>query len=97
MAAEHTKSTSTGVIFRFRCNRARAPQMRRRGYERPAFVAMQIMHVGSLQTKAYYAIFRFGQLELGRPIASSVLQPQHRYESFARIGHHDLQAGSSAT
>ena len=31
MAAENTKSTPTGVIFRFRCNRARAPQMRRRG------------------------------------------------------------------
>ena len=97
MAAEHTKSTPTGVIFRFRCNRARASQMRRRGYERPAFVAMQIMHDGFLQTKARHAILRFGQLELGRPIASSVLQPQHRYESFARIGHHDLQAGSSAT
>ena len=71
--------------------------MRRRGYERPAFMAMQIMYEESLQTRARHAIFRFGQLELGRPIAPSVLQPQHRYQSLARIGHHDLQIGSSAT
>jgi hypothetical protein len=57
---------------------------------------LQIMYNGSLQTRARHAILCFVQLELGWPIASVVLQPQHRYQSSARIGHHDLQAGSSA-
>ena len=71
--------------------------MRRRGYQRSASMALQIMYDSSLQTRARHAVFRFGQLELGWPIAPSVLQPQHRYQSLARIGHHDLQAGSSTT
>ena len=97
MAAEHAKGTRAGVIFSFRRYRARAPEMRRRGYQRSASMAMQIMYKGSLQTRARHAILCFAQLELGRPIAPSVLQPQHRYKSLARIGHHDLQAGSSTT
>ena len=48
-------------------------------------------------TTARHAIFYFSQLELGRPIAPSVLQPQHRHKSPARIGNHDLQTGSAAT
>ena len=71
--------------------------MRGRGYERPAFMAMQIMYDGFVQIRARHAILRFGQLELGRPIAPHVLQPQHLYKSLARIGHHDLQTGSSTT
>ena len=97
MAAEHTENTRAGVIFGFRCYRARTPEMRWRGPQRPASMAMQIMYESSLQTRARHAILRFGHLELGRPIASSVLQPQHLYQSLARIGHHDLQAGSSTT
>ena len=46
--------------------------MRRRGYQRSASMALQIMYDSSLQTRARHAIFRFGQLELGRPIAPSV-------------------------
>ena len=64
--------------------------------DRP-FMAMQIMHNGPLQTRARHAILCFSQLELGRPIAPSVLQPQHCHNSFAGIGYHDLQTDSSAT
>ena len=47
--------------------------MRQREYERLAFLAMQIMYEESLQTRARHAILRFGQLELGWQIASSLL------------------------
>ena len=59
-------------------------------------MAMPGMYDQSLQAPTRDAILRFGQLELGRPIAPSVLQPQHRHKSPARIGHHDLQTGSAA-
>ena len=71
--------------------------MRWRGCDGPANMVMQIMYDGSLQTRARHAILRFGELELGRPLSSSVLQPQHLLQGLARIGHHDLQAGSSTT
>ena len=60
-------------------------------------MAMQIMYNGTLQTRARHAILCFVQLELGWPIAPSVLQPQHLDQSLARIGYHDWQAGSSTT
>ena len=60
-------------------------------------MAMQIMYNGPLQTPARHAILCFSQLELGRPIAPSLLQPQHRHKSLARISYHGLQIGSSAT
>ena len=58
---------------------------------------MQSMYDGALQTRASHAILCSSQLELGRPIAPAVLQPQHRYKNLARIGHRDLQTGSSTT
>ena len=60
-------------------------------------MAMQIMYNGPLQTQARHAILCFSQLELGRPTAPSLLLPQHRYKSLARISHHGLQIGSPAT
>ena len=42
-------------------------------------MAMQMMYNGSLQTRARHAILCFTQLELRRPIAPSLLQPQHRH------------------
>ena len=60
-------------------------------------MAMQIMYNGPLQTRARHAMLCFTQLELGRPIAPSLLQPQHRHKSLARISYHGLQIGSSAT
>ena len=44
-------------------------------------MAMQMMYNGPLQTRARHAILCFTQLELRRPIAPSVLQPQHRHTS----------------
>ena len=97
MAAQYAKGTRTGAILRFRCYRARAAEMRRRGYQGSAPMAMQIMYNSPLQTRAHHAILCFSQLELGRPIAPSVLQPQHRHKSAARISYHGLQTDSSAT
>ena len=38
MAAQHRQSTRTGVSFCLRCYRARAPEMRRRWYQRSAWL-----------------------------------------------------------
>ena len=59
-------------------------------------MAMQIMYTGPLQTRAHHAILCPEQLELGRPIASSVLQPQHRYKILAWTGDNGLQTDRSA-
>ena len=48
-------------------------------------MAMQIMYKSPLQTRAHHAILCVSQLELGRPIAPSVLQPQHRHKSYANL------------
>ena len=55
------------------------------------------LYNGSLQTSARHAILCFGQLELGRPTAPSVLQSQHRDKGLARISYHGVQIGGAAT